>query len=198
MGVFVTHRPSRATAAGSLTMTCHHCSRGDSGGMGRWGDLCRRRRPSVMGGTAAAVAVAYAWWATGVAPFTVLSYVVVAVPSVALVVAYGAAGGAGAEPIGRRRVLPPACQERVDHHRTPVAGDPRRRRRAGRHRAPLRGSFAHGSHPEHHRRPLAVRPLGALRAVRGVVVGGLVPGRQPRSTRPHRGGLTCSGLQAGW
>jgi len=60
--------------------------------MGRWGDLCRRRRPSVMGGTAAAVAVAYAWWATGVAPFTVLSYVVVAVPSVALVVAYGAGG----------------------------------------------------------------------------------------------------------
>src|ERR1035437_10393236 len=74
-------------------MTCHRCSRVDSGGMGRWGDLCRRRRPSVMGGTAAAVAVAYAWWATGVAPFTVLSYVVVAVPSVALVVAYGAAGG---------------------------------------------------------------------------------------------------------
>ena len=43
-----------------------------------------------MGGAAAA---AYAWWATGGAPFTVLSYVAVAVPSVALVVAYGAAGG---------------------------------------------------------------------------------------------------------
>ena len=38
------------------------------------------------------VAVAYAWWATGVAPFTTLSYVLVAIPSLAMVVSYAVMG----------------------------------------------------------------------------------------------------------
>jgi hypothetical protein len=38
------------------------------------------------------VAVIYAWWATGVAPFTALSYVLVAIPSLVMVVSYAAMG----------------------------------------------------------------------------------------------------------
>jgi len=38
------------------------------------------------------VAVTYAWWATGIAPFTALSYVLVAVPVTALVASYAAMG----------------------------------------------------------------------------------------------------------
>ena len=37
-------------------------------------------------------AVAYAWWATGVAPFTLVAYVLVAVPSLAMVASYAAVG----------------------------------------------------------------------------------------------------------
>ncbi|MHB8245983.1 MAG: hypothetical protein ACYDGN_11660 [Acidimicrobiales bacterium] len=45
---------------------------------------------AALGGVAAVV---YAWWATGIAPFTALSYIVIALPCLALVVTYGAAGG---------------------------------------------------------------------------------------------------------
>jgi hypothetical protein len=38
------------------------------------------------------VGVAYAWWATGIAPFTALSYVLVAAPVTALVASYTAMG----------------------------------------------------------------------------------------------------------
>ena len=34
----------------------------------------------------------YAWWASGVAPFTALAYVLIAVPSFLMVVSYGALG----------------------------------------------------------------------------------------------------------
>jgi hypothetical protein len=34
----------------------------------------------------------YAWWASGVAPFTTLAYVLIAIPSLLMVVSYGALG----------------------------------------------------------------------------------------------------------
>jgi hypothetical protein len=41
---------------------------------------------------AAVITVAYAWWATSVAPFTAICYVLIAVPSVLAVVLYAAVG----------------------------------------------------------------------------------------------------------
>jgi hypothetical protein len=42
---------------------------------------------------AVAILAGYAWWAAGVTPFTTLSYVLVAIPSVVIVIAYVALGG---------------------------------------------------------------------------------------------------------
>jgi hypothetical protein len=42
---------------------------------------------------AVATLAGYAWWTAGVAPFTTLSYVLVAIPSLAIVIAYVALAG---------------------------------------------------------------------------------------------------------
>ena len=79
------------TRSGDLS---HVGSKDHSGGVGSSPDLSRRRMQGALGG---AVVLAYAWWSTGVAAFTALSYLAVALPCLALVVTYGALGGLTAD-----------------------------------------------------------------------------------------------------
>jgi hypothetical protein len=50
-----------------------------------------KRAPTLA--LASLVLLAYAWWATGVRPFTTLAYVLIAVPSLAAIATYAVLGG---------------------------------------------------------------------------------------------------------